>query len=280
MSQELPVLPSAMVKGEPDEAWDYLSMPRNMHTFEIPPLPEAEVIARYPQALQALDLLLQALQAYRFGLGHQVALDALPEPAVALLYQVLGEGEVSIRIQGAPPLCIQETILAGVWWLQELTADGSLQRQWLEVADIPAVVQSRAFALANWPLLPTECPPGVENAASVLVELLAAAKLREGAERDAHVVNLSLLPLSPSDYLWLDQQLGCGPVVLLSRGYGNCRISSTTIPLVWRVQYYNSTDQLILDTLEVTAMPQVACAAKEDLEDSGERLQEMRGVLV
>ena len=35
-------------------------------------------------------------------------------------------------------------------------------------------------------------------------------------------------------------------------------------------------DTLILDTFEVTGMPEVAIAAAEDLKDSGERIEEVR----
>jgi hypothetical protein len=41
---------------------------------------------------------------------------------------------------------------------------------------------------------------------------------------------------------------------------------------VWRVQFFNSMDTLILDTLEVTDMPEVVLAAPEDLSDSARRL--------
>ena len=68
---------------------------------------------------------------------------------------------------------------------------------------------------------------------------------------------------------------GSGRVVVLSRGYGNCRIASTRLPRIWRVTYFNSTDLVILDTLEVSLVPEVACAAAEDLEDSAERLAEV-----
>ena len=68
-------------------------------------------------------------------------------------------------------------------------------------------------------------------------------------------------------------------MTILSRGYGNCRIASTKVNGLWRVQYFNSTDQLILDTLEITDIPAVACAATEDLQDSAERLTEIREVL-
>jgi len=40
------------------------------------------------------------------------------------------------------------------------------------------------------------------------------------------------------------------------------------------VQYFNSMDQLILNTLEVVQVPEAALAAREDYEDSIERLKE------
>jgi hydrogenase-1 operon protein HyaF len=41
------------------------------------------------------------------------------------------------------------------------------------------------------------------------------------------------------------------------------------------VVYYNSQDAVILNSVEVTDMPEVACAAPEDLQDSAERLVEV-----
>jgi len=40
------------------------------------------------------------------------------------------------------------------------------------------------------------------------------------------------------------------------------------------VQYYNSTEQLILNTVEVVDVPEVALAAAEDIDDSIVRLDE------
>ena len=48
-----------------------------------------------------------------------------------------------------------------------------------------------------------------------------------------------------------------------------------TVRDVWRVQYFNSMQTLILDTLEVVDVPEVALAAPEDLADSKERLGEL-----
>jgi hydrogenase-1 operon protein HyaF len=45
------------------------------------------------------------------------------------------------------------------------------------------------------------------------------------------------------------------------------------------VRYFNSMDTLILDTIEVSAVPEVACAAVEDIADSAIRLREICAVL-
>jgi hydrogenase-1 operon protein HyaF len=112
------------------------------------------------------------------------------------------------------------------------------------------------------------------NAPSILTEL-SDQVARWAPGRPTHVVNLTLLPLSPQDLAFLGERLGQGRVVVLSRGYGNCRVTSTRVPHCWRVVYYNSQDTVILDTVEVTAMPDAVCAAPEDLADSAERLDEV-----
>ena len=137
---------------------------------------------------------------------------------------------------------------------------------------MPAAVVAacRARAARSLPVSP---PPGAMNAPAVLRELLDAAA-RRGEGDPAHIVNLTLLPMTPDDLAYLSASLGVGPVVILSRGYGNCRISSTALRDTWWVQYFNSSDSLILNTLEVTDLPDVAPAAAEDYADSIVRLAE------
>lgn len=263
-----------------DETLSYLPMPKNMYTFEPPRLPEPQVLEQAPRVVALLEQLQGALDGYRPEMpARRVGLDSLTETELRVLQQILGEGEVALQLRGEPPLHGQETILAGVWWLQQQAADGA--RQWLEVADAPERLRQDAFAGGRVPeIIGIQPPDGVVNAGPVLVELFGVAREHQRQPRqEPHVVNLSLLPFTPEDHLFLGQQLGEGRAVILSRGYGNCRISATAVPGIWRVQYFNSTDQLILDTLEVTDLPQVVCAAAEDLEDSAMRLREIREVL-
>ncbi|HHL45449.1 MAG TPA: hypothetical protein ENJ24_02635, partial [Gammaproteobacteria bacterium] len=46
-------------------------------------------------------------------------------------------------------------------------------------------------------------------------------------------------------------------------------------PGIWWVRYTNAMGRLILNTLEVTDIPAVLCAAAEDLEDSRRRLPDL-----
>ena len=93
---------------------------------------------------------------------------------------------------------------------------------------------------------------------------------------DAHIINFSLLPMSPDDLAWLDSLIGPGNSGVFSRGYGKCRIMGSALRDVWRVQYFNGMNDILLDTLEITRIPEVALASLDDLTDSLERLREAR----
>jgi hydrogenase-1 operon protein HyaF len=114
----------------------------------------------------------------------------------------------------------------------------------------------------------------VYNAAPLLTEINdKLPEYRPGSV--PHVINLSLLPHTSEDIDFLTGTLGSGPLVILSRGYGNCRITSTATRNVWWVQYFNSQETLILNTIEISQVPDVACAAQEDVDDSAQRLLEI-----
>jgi len=122
-----------------------------------------------------------------------------------------------------------------------------------------------------------DIPESVYNAPPLLAEI--SDKLLEYQPGDEpHIINLSLLPHTEEDLLFLSDSLGIGPIIILSRGYGNCRISSTSTRNVWWVQYFNSQETLILNTLEISAVPDVACASFEDIADSALRLDEILSI--
>jgi hydrogenase-1 operon protein HyaF len=274
---------------EEDDTLDYMVMPQGMETYRPPVMPEREAVVAQTGAHEALRAVLAALARALGNLpAHPVDLATLSDADRQLINQVLGEGEVSVRVQGeGGELVIQESVFAGVWRVMRRSMDASTG-QWvvsadqIEVGRMPlGVIEAASHAAVpaaqrrlQGPAATGSWPAGVMNAPSVLNELEDRVQAwRPGVA--AHVINLTLLPLSPEDLAAIDQSLGQGPVLILSRGYGNCRIMLTEVPMCWRVSYYNSQDALILDTLEVTDMPEVACAASEDLMDSQERLADL-----
>ncbi len=98
------------------------------------------------------------------------------------------------------------------------------------------------------------------------------------AGRGPHIINLSLLPHTEEDLAFLEHVLGRGNLIILSRGYGNCRIHATGTRDTWWVRYYNSQDTLILNSIEISPVPEVALAAAEDIADSVERLAEILAI--
>jgi hydrogenase-1 operon protein HyaF len=268
-----------------DEQLDYLSMPKDMDTYRPPTLPEPEDMARCAAARETLHAVLALLdRAASGGPGGQVSLRALSASDRQLVNQVLGEGEASAIVQDEdvdrPRLQtrIQESVFAGVWRLT--TWDGeALLDDAVEIGPVPALLRHVAAADVR-PQAPWQgaLPPGVQNAPLLVGEIRDHAALwRPG--QPPHVVNLTLLPVSPEDIAFLDHELGTGRVLLLSRGYGNCRITNTRLPNCWRVVYYNSMDTVILNTVEVVDMPEVAMAAPEDLRDSHTRLLDVADYL-
>ena len=240
--------------------------------FRVPRAPVESDPASLAQARTFLGELLAAAKEHRFGSATVLARDtrALPPRALALVNEALGEGEVAAIIDD-PSVRLQETGFPGFWRVRRFDDDGALVSDAIEVAPVPPVVAESALLGTRLRLLKHEPPPGVVNGPALLTELVGASAA--GPDR-GHVVNLTLLPVSPEDVNWLVRALEVGPVTLLSRGYGNCRITSTRLRHTWWVQYFNSMDHLILNTIEVAGVPDVALAAPEDFAESIERLGE------
>jgi hydrogenase-1 operon protein HyaF len=262
-------------QSDAGEDFSYVPIPREVQTFSMPQVPahaDAEHMA------VARDVLARFVDG--MGTAEPAAIDllALSTGAVEILDQTLGEGEVAIRIgqeRGRRhDVRIQETVFAGVWRERHHDAGGALLHDYLLAAPIPSIAIDHAEH-ASMPIVPAvDIPAGAMNAPSLLTEIRAGVARWQPGDA-AHVINLTLLPLTPADQALLDRALPAGSVAILSRGFGNCRVTSTTIRNLWRVQYFNSMQTLILNTLEITRVPEVALAAAEDLADSRERLLEL-----
>ncbi len=262
-------------QADEGDGFSYVPIPRDVTPFSMPQVPQdADAV----HMAAARNVLARFVDAMRDPLAAPVELLGLPAPVVDILNQTLGEGEVSIRIAHQNglrhDLRIQETVFAGVWRERHFDAEGRLLSDLLLAASIPHPALHFAEQTST-PVVPAmTIPPGAMNSPALLTEIRSAVSdYRPG--RDPHVINLTLLPLTPDDLAVLDRALPAGSVAILSRGFGNCRVSSTGIRHLWRVQYFNNMQTLILNTLEITRVPDVALAADEDLADSHERLVEL-----
>ena len=264
--------------SQPEEegSLSYLTMPAEMSTFDTPLMPEPEEIGDCSAAFALLDRVQLALQDRSVAAATVFDLAGLDESSLTFINQLLGVGEVSVSIASETPIEIQESVMAGLWRVLQRDSAGQLMHDYLEVAAIPSVVVRSAFESARHcvPTDMSEVRQGIANAPALLVEIDEKIRhLQPGAA--SHMINLSLLPLSAEDLILLGERLGVGPVTILSRGYGNCRIGSTACKSTWWIKYYNSEDALIMNTIEVVDVPEVAMAAPEDLADSAERLHEI-----
>ncbi|MFT8730911.1 MAG: hydrogenase expression/formation protein [Acetobacter fabarum] len=266
--------------GQEDEELNYLAMPSGVHVYE-PHVPEIDDPATMAATLAFLGDLQKQAQAWREGDARMLPRHNLSPAAGAAVNDALGEGEVSARLEDTAGLVeVQETVFAGIWSLRAYGGSpGQDVREQVEVSAFPKALLARAFPLRRArPDMAAGVADGVVNAPAILTELFDRSENWK-PQNSPHVVNLSLLPHTPEDMALLETSLGRGRLTILSRGYGNCRIEATATPHVWRVRYFNSMDTLILDTIEVSAVPEVACAAVEDIADSATRLREICAVL-
>lgn len=225
------------------------------------------------EAAPVLRVLLTALQQVGAGaVPVVIPLEGLSDEATAALFDALAEGEVTASVRGAHVYRLRETALHGVWHVKDETA----RREYLEVADVPQVVRGADLEATKELLSIGKPPEGVMNVLPLLAELRHRMQTWKPGEAN-HVVSFTLLPMNEVDMRHLEAQLGHGPVMAESRGYGRTRVELTGHRHIWSVQYLNVMGAVVLDTLEVGDVPGALLAGREDFEDSAERLAELLG---
>jgi hydrogenase-1 operon protein HyaF len=261
-----------------DDDLRYTPMPRDVRTFSMPRPPEDAGDEALTAARNVLARLADAMGGKSMPRIDLVDFD---RRGLAVLDDMLGEGEVSVRIRRRDgvddDIRIQESVFAGVWRERHFDGEHNLIHDFLVAGAIPPIAIESAQAAASATLATLrDTPAGAMNAPALLTEIAAQMRTYRPAAAP-HVINLTLLPLTPQDMQLLERLAPPGPVAILSRGFGNCRVTSTGLRNVWRVQYFNSMQTLILNTLEITRVPEVALAAADDLADSRDRLRDLIG---
>lgn len=250
-----------------DPECSFTAMPQSVWTFVPPPRLD---LRDSPSVGAILSRLTANLKA------GGTAIVALPDDdpkTRATVEEILGAGESRILADRCGErLIAEEAVFAGVWKIKRY-AGGQFANAYLETGAFPSRLTEWLARQESGASFPAHFPDNLMNAPALLYEVFA--KSRTFVPGMEEVVNLTLLPLTPEDMAFVRESLGFGDFSILIGGYGDCRIRQTGLRNVWWVQYFNSTEQLILNTLELTVLPKLALAAPEDLEDSIARLESL-----
>ncbi|HAU4330322.1 hydrogenase expression/formation protein [Citrobacter freundii] len=205
-------------------------------------------------------------------------LSALNADDLTFLNTLLGEGEVSARIQHADgsESEIQESIFCGIWRIRRQSSNQQWEER-LEAGSAPLVLWQAATlnTLPDDTLLP---PPvdGLMNGLTLAQELLAHVR---NPATQPHSINLTQLPISDADRLFLTRLCGQGHIQIRTVGYGESQIDATALRHVWHVRCLDTLKGILLDSYEICPLPELVQAAPEDLLDSLQRLNEVCGWL-
>lgn len=250
----------------------------DIHSSEAPRQAlDPDLIARAGEGVCAfLDRVRAALLAYREGDDHpRFGFDALQDEDRRMLAEILGEGEVTIGLGLDPRFEARESVLPGLWLVRVVESDGSVAQEWLEIGDVPAVVRAGAQAMTRPELVvPENAPEGAMNAMPVLGEVADRMRGRQPGQPN-HVINFTLMPMTPVDTALIARVLGRAPFDSTSRGFGSCKVHLTGHRGVWGVQFFNGMGKVILDTLEIGDVPVALLAAQDDYAESALRLGEI-----
>jgi hydrogenase-1 operon protein HyaF len=112
------------------------------------------------------------------------------------------------------------------------------------------------------------------NAPPLLRELADQVKhLLDTGEPSA--IDLSALPLTPADLDWLHDKLGEGEIAVTLQANGESTLNETACPGVWWVTHHNEQGAIISQFIEVTFVPELVRAQRQDVAIGHEQLELM-----
>ena len=195
-------------------------------------LDRAELAKSCPNAVALLSRIADAIEGQKSDAPTQLfRLANLNDLESKLVTDVLGEGEVAgvVALPDGSLAQIQESVLAGIWRVR-LETDAT--SEYIEIGTIPEIVRRAAADLTSADFEIGQVPEGAMNVLPVLAEIRERAQAWRPGIR-SQIINFTLLPMSPVDMSFLQDTIRNGPIQLVSRGYGTCRVLSTGIRNVW-----------------------------------------------
>ena len=113
----------------------------------------------------------------------------------------------------------------------------------------------------------------IGNIRALLAEIAAHLE-KLAANGETGMIDLNSLPFAPGEYEQLRQTLGQGEVSARVEAIGPSEIIEMRYPGVWWVTHYNVEGDIVADTLEITAMPEIIKSQPEDIRMGLELLKE------
>ena len=97
-------------------------------------------------ALPVLNEIQRALERLRIG-GETRTINILNFPLTnddsALLYEVLGRGQLTVKLGGSETTFWQEAKVSGVWWGEYRNANGNVTLRTIEIAAFPQLAKAQ-----------------------------------------------------------------------------------------------------------------------------------------
>lgn len=117
--------------------------------------------------------------------------------------------------------------------------------------------------------------PGLSGNAPVLLREIAeyVRRLLETGEFTA--IDLSAMPLTPTDLVWLRERLGQGEIDITLNAEGESTLSETACPGVWWVTHRNEKGAVSSEFIEVAFVPELVKAHPEDIKIGLEHLESL-----
>ncbi|MCB1755008.1 MAG: hydrogenase expression/formation protein [Gammaproteobacteria bacterium] len=131
------------------------------------------------------------------------------------------------------------------------------------LSEIPVSVEATA---------PCESPTG--NTLPILHEVRhALARLGKSAEKSA--IDLQAMPLSSAELNDIETFLGHGEVSITIDTFGHTEIRESRFPGVWLVTHFNTEGEVESRFIDVTLIPDIVQAHRDDLAQSESELSEL-----
>jgi HupH hydrogenase expression protein, C-terminal conserved region len=110
------------------------------------------------------------------------------------------------------------------------------------------------------------------NVEPLLHEIRHALK-RLAAGEEGTVIDLKSLPMAPGEEQRIESALGEGEVRAELQALGPTVVQETAYPGVWLVTHRNADNEVVARFIEVTRMPEILMAQREDIERGIEKLE-------